>query len=271
MTTKQTTPENIMAALLFPFDPAEVSWRASHANGDGTRSMALAYIDARAVMDRLDAVMGPENWQDTYREVSGRLVCTISLRINGEWIAKEDGAGDTDFEGAKGGLSDAFKRAAVKWGVGRYLYSLPGVWATCEKRGKTVVLTGVPKMPKWATPAGWEGAVVVTPQSGGATGDQGTTGTQGAQAGPGAGNPPPQASGPASAAGQPAGAPQDRTALVAEVMDLERTKWHMSDTQRTGRRQKYLGTLLLDGAEAGKLVAYRNLLRDNQPQQKATA
>jgi hypothetical protein len=31
-------------------------------------------------------------------------------------------------------MSDAFKRAAVKWGIGRYLYRLPNVWAPCEYR-----------------------------------------------------------------------------------------------------------------------------------------
>ena len=39
-----------------------------------------------------------------------------------------------------GGLSDAFKRAAVKWNIGRYLYSFEPVWITAEKRGRAFVI-----------------------------------------------------------------------------------------------------------------------------------
>ena len=78
----------------------------------------LCYIDARDVMDRLDEVCG-SNWSDDYKEVKGRIVCTITI----DGVSRSDGAGDTEIEGEKGGLSDAFKRAAVKWGIGRYLYN----------------------------------------------------------------------------------------------------------------------------------------------------
>jgi hypothetical protein len=85
------------------------------------------------VQDRLDAVCGPANWQDSYTEtLKGRLLCTLTIRIDGEWISKSDGAGDTDVEGEKGAISDAIKRAGVKWGIGRYLYDIGNVWAPCE-------------------------------------------------------------------------------------------------------------------------------------------
>jgi hypothetical protein len=70
----------------------------------------------------------------------------------GEWIWKYDGADDTEFQATKGGLSDAFKRAAVKWGVGRYLYHLPAVWVACRQRGGSVVLEETPQLPAWALP-----------------------------------------------------------------------------------------------------------------------
>ena len=73
-------------------------------------------------MHRLDKVLGPENWSDDYKSIDGKTCCTLSLYIDGRWIAKSDGAGDTSIEGEKGGFSDSFKRAAVKWGIGRYLY-----------------------------------------------------------------------------------------------------------------------------------------------------
>jgi hypothetical protein len=130
-----------LAELRAPFPPNEVHWRAQNVterNGKFS-ALALAFIDARNVMERLDAVCGPENWQDRLEETAkGRVLCGISINVGGEWITKYDGAGDTDVEGEKGALSDALKRAAVKWGIGRYLYSLPNVWVPCEmgKNGK---------------------------------------------------------------------------------------------------------------------------------------
>lgn len=128
------TPEQV-AELAAPFPPESVHWRAqtvSERNG-AYKALALAYLDARDVQDRLDGVCSPENWQDSYLEtVKGRIICTLQVRVDGEWISKSDGAGDTDVEGEKGALSDALKRAAVKWGIGRYLYSMPNVWVPCE-------------------------------------------------------------------------------------------------------------------------------------------
>jgi len=125
-------------SLAAPFET--IHWRAQSMAANGSSALALAYIDARDVMARLDSVVGPENWQDRYVEtLKGRILCTLALRVGGEWIEKTDGAGNTDVEGDKGALSDALKRAAVKWGVGRYLYDLPATWADCEsyeKNGK---------------------------------------------------------------------------------------------------------------------------------------
>ena len=106
-----------MEQLKKPFPVEALHWRLGQVNKAKTKAMMLVYIDARDVMDRLDEVFGLD-WTDDYKEVNGRIVCTIT--VNG--VSKSDGAGDTDFEAEKGGLSDAFKRAAVKWGVGRYLY-----------------------------------------------------------------------------------------------------------------------------------------------------
>ena len=130
-----------LAQLKNPFDPADIGFRAGATTQDKTRALALPYIDSRAVMDRLDAVVGPENWQDSYTAgPQGGVLCSISIRIDGEWVTKRDGADNTQYEAIKGGLSDAFKRAAVKWGIGRYLYSLPAVWVSCEQRGKSVII-----------------------------------------------------------------------------------------------------------------------------------
>lgn len=120
-----------------PFPVNAIKWRIGSTSQDKKKGLALAYIDARHVMDRLDSVVGPENWQDKYDVYGPRIICSLSLRIEGEWITKADGAGDTHVEAEKGGISDALKRAAVKWGIGRYLYNLGNVWVECEPSGKS--------------------------------------------------------------------------------------------------------------------------------------
>lgn len=142
-------PPEKLIDLAAEFPRGEVHWRAQTVlERDGKhKALALAYIDARNVMERLDSVCSPENWQDRLEETAkGRVLCGISINVNGEWIVKYDGAGDTDVEGDKGALSDALKRAAVKWGIGRYLYGLPNVWVPCEvnQNGKFKKFIGDP-------------------------------------------------------------------------------------------------------------------------------
>jgi len=117
-------------AAEFPRDA--ISWRAQSVTKQGDKALALAYIDARDVMDRLDEVCGVPNWQDRYEFHGSRTICYLSIRVGDEWITKADGAGDSDVEAEKGAISDALKRAAVKWGIGRYLYSLKSPWVPCE-------------------------------------------------------------------------------------------------------------------------------------------
>jgi hypothetical protein len=127
--------------LTEPFPTECVSWRVgpTKQDGDKMRGQVLAYIDARAVMDRLDSVLGPENWQCSYTPgVGASIVCNIAVSIAGEWIWKADGAGPSDVEADKGALSDAFKRAAVRWGVGRYLYDMRSPWIELEMPGKRI-------------------------------------------------------------------------------------------------------------------------------------
>lgn len=124
--------------LSAPFPPDAVSWRVGSTNGDKTKGLALAYIDARDVMERLDLVMGPENWERRHPHVGGTTTCEIALWLEGRgWVVKSDGAGDTQVEAEKGSLSDAFKRTAVNWGVGRYLYSLPSPWVELVAAGRS--------------------------------------------------------------------------------------------------------------------------------------
>jgi hypothetical protein len=123
--------------LAAPFPPDAISWRVGSTTQDKAKGMALAYLDARDVANRLDDVCGPDGWQNRYSHVGQTTVCEIGLKVNNEWLWKADGAGATDIEAEKGQLSDSFKRSAVRWGIGRYLYGLPSPWVALEAAGRS--------------------------------------------------------------------------------------------------------------------------------------
>ncbi len=123
------------AALAAPFPSTDIEWRVSRAGWKGKEPWAivLAYVTARAIQDRLDNVLGPENWKDQYTHLTGGVTCRLWIRLPGdrEWIWKEDGSPESNIEAFKGGISGALKRVAVKVGVGRYLYKLTETFAQC--------------------------------------------------------------------------------------------------------------------------------------------
>lgn len=126
----------MVSELSLPFRADKIRWRVGPTTREKDKGIPLAYIDARDAMERLDAVVGPENWQRRYPWASEKkLCCEVGIRIDGEWVWKSDGAGDTGMESDKGAFSDAFKRACVNWGIARYLYDLPNVWMPIEQKG----------------------------------------------------------------------------------------------------------------------------------------
>lgn len=155
-----------------PFKPEDLEWRVQQAGESNGRLWArvVAYVDNRAIMDRLDEVVGPENWRNEYHYgPNGAVMCGLSLRIKhthegvqylSEWVTKWDGSENTDIEAVKGGLSGAMKRAAVQWGIGRYLYDLPPGYAEIVPEGqrgryfnkKPQFGWNPPKLPAWALP-----------------------------------------------------------------------------------------------------------------------
>ncbi len=110
----------LFAALMAEFESFELRTRPQ-----GGRQ--LTYVTARAVMNRLDSVVGPENWYPEYTETKAGMKCRLWIRLpNGEWKYKEDGGGfagmaESD-NNEKSAFSDSFKRAGAAWGIARYLY-----------------------------------------------------------------------------------------------------------------------------------------------------
>lgn len=149
------TNDEIFNALRRPFPARSINWRPGAVTKDRTRCIALAFIDARDVMQRLNDVVGFNRWQCRYPIVdSGLVICEVGLELDGAWIWKANGAGESDIEGKKGSCSDAFKRAAVLWGVGQYLYSLPDTWVPYDDYKKEIPQP--PALPAWATPEGFD-------------------------------------------------------------------------------------------------------------------
>ena len=156
--------ELIFKKLLKKFPADEIEWRISQSGlkKDGSVwARCLAYITNRAIQDRLDEVFTPFGWRNEFKEWKGGQLCGISVKVGDDWITKWDGAQDTQFEAVKGGLSDSMKRAAVQWGIGRYLYNLDEAYATISADGKyyqsaskdkPAFKWNPPALPAWALP-----------------------------------------------------------------------------------------------------------------------
>jgi len=138
--------KTVKSELAMPFAPEDLEWRLQQTFEDKGRGLAVPYVTNRAIQDRLDDVVGPENWHNEFKPWHGNgkkesQICGISIYFEGRgFITKWDGAEDTDIEAIKGGLSDSMKRAAVQWGIGRVLYKMDVVWVDVEKRGKSWVI-----------------------------------------------------------------------------------------------------------------------------------
>ena len=167
--------EEIRVRLEAPFHPNEVDWRVGASSGQNAdqqwTNQAWAYIDARDVQRRLDRVVGFGLWDSKIRVEGAFIICDLKLKFEWDWVNRSDGThiGDVDIDTTKkgsqnrtenrefektkdntvmetkGSYSIAFKRAAVKWGIGTYLYDLPkpvrptdaktrqfGAWALIE-------------------------------------------------------------------------------------------------------------------------------------------
>jgi hypothetical protein len=143
----------IAAALSAPFNPKDVKFKPQMVKNN--RALAMAYIDARLIQDRLDEVLGVENWQDKYDFLpDGSVVCRLRLKLGGRWITKTDVGSPSEQpdsgDRVKAAVSDALKRAAVKFGIGRYLYRLAAQWVDYDPVKKQLVQ--LPQLPAFAVP-----------------------------------------------------------------------------------------------------------------------
>jgi hypothetical protein len=149
-----TDAKQLSLALTAPFPAEAVHFKPLAVKG--TRALAAAYLDARAVMQRLDCVFGVGGWKDAYTITeAGSVVCTLAVKVEGEWVEKTDVGSPSeqpdDGDKLKAAFSDALKRAAIKLGIGRYLYRLPRQWVDYDPQAKQ--FKAKPTLPAWALPA----------------------------------------------------------------------------------------------------------------------
>ncbi|PFV26841.1 hypothetical protein COL01_29635 [Bacillus thuringiensis] len=139
----------------FPFE--QLGWKITHTFESNGRIFAYIapFVDARAIQDRFDEVFGIDKWQVSYEKWGEKATkCTISVFLNERWISKEDGSEESDYNAVKGGFSNSLKRAAVLWGVGRYLYNIKPhkVELTTLSKGKNDIYVSYQKKGYYFTP-----------------------------------------------------------------------------------------------------------------------
>ena len=142
--------QKIKELLLAETPKDRVKFRIGRKYANNQRAHMLAYVDARYVQDRLDDVIGAENWSNSFEVIDNTLFCAITVVFpDGKVVTKTDCGTESNVEKEKGEASDAFKRAAVMLGIGRDLYDLPNHFNMHADLNQQ----GFP--PKDWTPQGW--------------------------------------------------------------------------------------------------------------------
>ena len=135
---------DIWSALAAPLPPGVISWRQDGRpiSRDG-RSFArfVAYIEANTVRERLDAVV-PGEWDLTLEllpavtgldEDANQGACSFKARLQILGVIREDVGTGKDYKQA---ATDAFKRAAVRFGIAHELYAYEQNWVPMDGEGK---------------------------------------------------------------------------------------------------------------------------------------
>jgi len=153
---KSKSAKSMLLALKQPFDTRFLKVRIGARTKDKSKGIALFYLDSREVQKRLDEVCGIDGWRSEMQETTEGVLCTISIRMpNGEWVSRTDGGEKSQVAPFKGACSDALKRAAAQFGIGRYLYYVPNSWHSLLNDGKIFAdIDSVrDSLPEWALPS----------------------------------------------------------------------------------------------------------------------
>jgi hypothetical protein len=126
--------EKASAELRRPFTAAAVKMKPQSVTKDQLKGLVSYYIDARLAAERLSAAVGADGWTEEYQVISTdpQAGLPIECRLTVLGVTRADvgqiAPGPLDDKAWKSAYSDALKRAAVKFGVGAYLYNSPNNW-----------------------------------------------------------------------------------------------------------------------------------------------
>lgn len=111
----------------------EIECRVQEIARDGSYLKILLYKTARTDAALLDEIVGPQNWQNDYKMLDGKLYCGIGIKYGEEWVWKWNVGTESNMEAEKGQASDALKRAGFVLGIGTELYSAPEIRIPASK------------------------------------------------------------------------------------------------------------------------------------------
>jgi hypothetical protein len=147
MIARHETPldkHDIWSALSAPLPPGVISWRQDGrpVSRDGRHiARFVAYIEANTVRERLDSVV-PGEWDLTLEllppvagldDDANQGACSFKARLQILGVIREDVGTGKDYKQA---ATDAFKRAAVRFGVAHELYAYEQNWVQMDGDGK---------------------------------------------------------------------------------------------------------------------------------------
>lgn len=129
--------KQLVAALEVPFDQSQIDWRVMNTTKgqQPARGQVVPYADQRAYTDRLNALFTPAGWTRKYtihtsanfersadQKLAAKVLVTCELTIFGLGSHSATGEEFADDPNAlTAAEAQAFKRAAVCFGLGRYL------------------------------------------------------------------------------------------------------------------------------------------------------
>jgi len=147
---KEWTPE-IAKALAAPFREADVSWVVVATSNKNTPQMTelwAPYLEADPIIDRLDEVLGPDGWSLDIEAVGERgAICRLTILGVMKAGAGQIAADQKTDQPFKAAATDALKRAAVLFGIGRYLHKVQNEWRKPTAEGARPKRGAGPKAP----------------------------------------------------------------------------------------------------------------------------
>ncbi len=134
---------DVMTGLQDPFNISQIKWRLQTKPKDPNdpRALAVAYLDPRDIHERLDLIVGCDGWSFDWQPIvitQGKILA-VKGTITIAGVSKSDIGTSTeeDTDPSKAAVTDALKRAAVLWGIGRHIYRTPPQWVRARPHGKS--------------------------------------------------------------------------------------------------------------------------------------